>query len=164
MDIGIRNAQMDDLDRLMEIERLTFPPAEAAAPDVFAYRIKHFNKWFHVAVADDQIVGLINGRLTELDCIKDELYEPSGSSSGCNFALLCVETDPAWQKRGVAEKMIRHCIEQAKRAGVGSMLLACKDGLVAYYQKFGFINKGVSSSVHGGAVWNDMELTLAHLL
>lgn len=27
MDISIRNAQMDDLERLMKIERLTFPPA-----------------------------------------------------------------------------------------------------------------------------------------
>lgn len=35
MDISIRNAQMDDLERLMETERLTFPPAEAAAMEVF---------------------------------------------------------------------------------------------------------------------------------
>jgi len=28
-----------------------------------------------------------------------------------------------------------------------------------YYAKFGFVNEGVSNSVHGGVVWYQMRLT-----
>ena len=38
-------------------------------------------------------------------------------------------------------------------------LITCKDRLVHYYEKFGFVNEGKSASVHGGAVWYDMRLT-----
>lgn len=160
MPYQIRAALPDDLPRLMEIEALTFPAAEAATEDVFAYRIHNFNEWFHVAISDRKIVGLINGRQTSLDYINDELYEPEGSSIGDYFALLCVETDPAWQKKGIAEAMINHTIALARSLNLNGITLACKDRLIPYYQKFGFQKTGVSKSVHGGAIWNDMRLTL----
>ena len=160
MILNIEKADIKSLDRLMEIEALTFPAAEAAAADTFSYRIKHFGEWFHVATADGRIVGLLTGRLTPLDHISDDLYEPAGVSMGEYFALLSVETDPAWQKKGVAEALINDTIARAQERSVKAITLACKDRLVHYYEKFGFVNMGVSQSVHGGAVWNDMKLTL----
>ena len=38
------------------------------------------------------------------------------------------------------------------------MVLTCKDRLLAYYAKFGFVNEGVSVSTHGGVVWYQMRL------
>jgi predicted GNAT family N-acyltransferase len=43
----------------------------------------------------------------------------------------------------------------AKRKGI---ILTCKMELINYYSKFGFVNKGKSKSVHGGAEWYDMIL------
>lgn len=60
--MDIRAAQPGDLDRLMEIEALTFPPAEAAPRATFAFRIAHFPEWFYVAEEGGEIVGLLNGR------------------------------------------------------------------------------------------------------
>lgn len=39
------------------------------------------------------------------------------------------------------------------------MVLTCKDALIPYYAKFGFVNEGVSASVHGNVTWNQMRLT-----
>ena len=38
-------------------------------------------------------------------------------------------------------------------------MLTCKDRLVHYYGKLGFVSEGVSPSTHGGAAWNQMRLT-----
>ena len=47
--------------------------------------------------------------------------------------------------------------EEQKRKG---LVLTCKDALVPYYAKFGFVNEGVSTqSTHGNVVWNQMRLT-----
>lgn len=43
------------------------------------------------------------------------------------------------------------------------MILTCKDHLIHYYQKFGFVHQGVSVSCHGGAKWNDMLLEFEEL-
>lgn len=158
--MDIRAARPGDLDRLMEIEALTFPPVEAAPRATFAFRIAHFPEWFYVAEEGGEIVGLLNGRRTPHDFICDELYEPEGASYGDCFALLCVETDPAWQGRGVAAALIGRMLDDARSRGVTCVTLACKDRLVPYYAKFGFARAGLSQSQHGGAVWNDMKLVL----
>ena len=35
-----------------------------------------------------------------------------------------------------------------------------KEGLLPFYGSFGFVNEGISGSVHGGVVWYQMRLTL----
>ena len=51
-------------------------------------------------------------------------------------------------------------IARARAAGKRRIVLTCKEGLIPYYEKFGYQNRGVSASVHGGVVWYDMELIL----
>ena len=43
---------------------------------------------------------------------------------------------------------------------MNQVILTCKQEKIPYYQKFGFQNRGVSASEHGGAVWYDMVLPL----
>ena len=38
------------------------------------------------------------------------------------------------------------------------LVLTCKEKLLHYYAKFGFVNEGVSGSTHGGVVWYQMRL------
>ncbi|MBP5441307.1 MAG: GNAT family N-acetyltransferase, partial [Fibrobacter sp.] len=40
-------------------------------------------------------------------------------------------------------------IDDSKAQGRKGVVLTCKDKLVNYYAKFGFVNEGVSNSVHG---------------
>jgi GNAT superfamily N-acetyltransferase len=142
----------------MELETLTFPAAEAAEPATFAYRIAHFGEWFLVAEEEGRIVGFINARPTADPAITDALYEANMLPAGKSLAILCLETDPASQRRGVAGMLLREIIERARGVGMQALVLACKDRLIPYYATFGFAVAGVSASAHGGARWNDMTL------
>ena len=51
-------------------------------------------------------------------------------------------------------------IDTAKDQNRAGLVLTCKDELVSYYAKFGFMNEGRSNkSQHGGVAWNQMRLT-----
>ena len=65
---------------------------------------------------------------------------------------------PERQHQGIAEELMRHMIEDAKRRGRKGLILTCKDRLIGFYERFGYKSLGVSASVHGGAVWYDMIL------
>ena len=58
-----------------------------------------------------------------------------------------------------AGAVLERGIADARAQGRRGCVLTCKDKLVHYYEKFGFVNEGVSQSTHGGAVWYDMRLT-----
>ena len=55
--------------------------------------------------------------------------------------------------------MLKFYIDKAEQEGRKGLVLTCKDKLVGFYERFGFVSEGVSSSEHGGAVWYQMRLT-----
>ena len=60
---------------------------------------------------------------------------------------------------GEETQRLRRAISDARQQGRRGLVLTCKDRLLAYYAKFGFVNEGVSVSTHGGVVWYQMRLT-----
>ena len=60
--------------------------------------------------------------------------------------------------QGCASTLMRAFIEKARQEGRDGLILTCKEKLIPFYEGFGYVNCGVSKSVHGGAVWYDMEL------
>lgn len=162
MDIVIRQIKLKDLDAVCIVENKCFPEAEAATREAFAYRIGAFPESFYVAEADGRIVGLINGCVTDRPVICDELFEPDGGHdpNGANQTVFGLAVDPDYQCRGIAAQLMEFLIERAREAGRTTMVLTCKDRLIHYYEKFGYENKGVSGSTHGGAVWYDMVMKL----
>ena len=162
MELVIRKVRPEDLDRVTEVENLCFPEAEAATRESFAYRIGAFPDSFNVGEVDGVIVALVNGCCTNKPFICDELYEPDGGHdpNGENQTIFGLATHPDFQRQGIAEQMMNHIIGVARAAGRKKMVLTCKDKLIHYYEKFGYENKGVSDSVHGGVVWYDMVMEL----
>ena len=59
--IEIKKALPEQLDRLIEIEQMVFPPEEAAVKETFAYRMEKYPYWFRSAKIGDEIVGYICG-------------------------------------------------------------------------------------------------------
>ena len=45
----------------------------------------------------------------------------------------------------------------AEAAGRKGLVLTCKERLIPYYSKFGYVNEGLSVSMHGNAVWYEMR-------
>ena len=51
-------------------------------------------------------------------------------------------------------------IADAKEQGRKGLVLTCKDRLVPYYAKFGFVDEGVTDKfTHGNVAWHQMRLT-----
>lgn len=65
---------------------------------------------------------------------------------------------PEFQHRGVAAALLRQMIASSHTLGLAGIALTCKAEKIGYYARFGFAARGISASVHGGAVWYDMTL------
>ena len=159
-DITIRTAVSEDLDQVTAIEAVCFPKAEAADRASFAHRLATFPDSFFVAVHDAKIIGFVNGCVTNEKTIRDEMYEDSSlhDPKGAYQSIFGLDVLPEYQRQGIAAKLMEQMIRDAKERGRKGLILTCKDRLIHYYEKFGYKNKGVSQSVHGGVVWYDMLL------
>lgn len=70
-----------------------------------------------------------------------------------------VNTAPKYRKRGYAAIIMDQVIADAKHQWRKGCILTCKAELVHYYEKFGYLNKGVSQSKIADEVWYDIQLT-----
>ena len=158
----IRKATMNDLDAISEVESECFPAAEAATKEEFRERLESYADHFLLMFDGEKLAAFIDGFVTDEPDLTDEMYENAAmhNESGKWQMIFGVNTLPEYRRRGLAGTLIREMIAEAKRQGRDGLVLTCKDRLVHYYAKFGFLNEGVSEkSTHGGAVWNQMRLT-----
>ena len=156
----IRPVEKTDLDAVTAVEAICFPAAEAATRESFEQRIAAFPECFFVAEYEGNIIGFINGCVTDERTIRDEMFEDSSlhNPNGCYQSIFGLDVIPEYQRQGIAAELMNHLIADAKDKGRKGLILTCKDRLIHYYAKFGYKNLGVSASVHGGAVWYDMLL------
>ena len=157
----IRTVTAADLDAVTALEAACFPPAEAATREAFAYRIETFPERFFVAERQGRIIGLVNGCASDLPAVDDRLFEPQGHDpEGKNQMVFGLAVHPDCRNNGIAAALLRRLIDFAREQDMNQVILTCKREKIPYYQKFGFQNRGVSASEHGGAVWYDMVLPL----
>lgn len=160
MDIKIRKATKEDLAAVAEVEARCFPEAEAASKASLEKRIKAFTESFFVAIIDEKIIGFINGCITNEIIIHDEMFSDISlhNPNGDYQAIFGLDVVPEYQNQGIAAQLMNYMIEVARSSGRKGLILTCKDKLIHYYAKFGYENKGLSNSQHGGAEWYDMIL------
>jgi len=156
----IRNALSTDLEVLADIERTCFPEAEAASAQELCVRYAAFPENFFVAELDGRVVGFINGCTTDAPCLPDELYHDPAlhCPGGAYQTVFGLDVLPEYRRHGIAGQLMNRLVEEARSRGCKGVVLTCKDHLVHYYERFGFVCQGVSASTHGGARWNDMLL------
>jgi ribosomal protein S18 acetylase RimI-like enzyme len=162
IEVAIREALPEDLDRITEIEKICFPPSEAASRESFRERIAAFPESFLVAEADGILIGFINGCATNSSFIYDDLFHSTKHHipQGKNLTVFGLDVIPEYRRQGIASQLMQNFIQIARNTGRGSVILTCKDRLVHYYESFGYMNNGVSQSTHGGSQWFDMTLVL----
>lgn len=156
----VRQAKQEELEALIKIEQICFPPAEAATEEDMRKRFNVFQENFIVAAEDGKVVGFINGCVTDKPELPDALYHDTTlhKPEGAYQTVFGLNVLPQYRKQGIAEQLVSHLIKLSKERGKTGIVLTCKDHLVHYYQKFGFKHLGVSASSHGGSKWNDMLL------
>ena len=158
----IRTAALDDLNIITEVEALCFPPTEAANSEQFTERLKHYAEHFLLMFENGRLVSFVDGFVTDERDLTDEMYENAAmhNEKGKWQMLFGVNTIPEYRRQGCAGELIRRFIDTAKEQGRLGVVLTCKERLIEYYEKFGFMNEGLTEkSTHGGAEWYQMRLT-----
>lgn len=161
MNFEIRMAQPNDVDALTAAEAEAFPAAEAATRQQFADRIVVYPNHFWILTDNSRFVAFVNGLVSDSPDLTDDMYANAQlhNERGTWQFILDVVTIPDYRKRGLAGQLLNRVIEDARQQGRKGLVLTCKDHLVAYYAKFGFIDEGFRGSTHGGVHWHQMRLT-----
>lgn len=156
----IRKATMEDLVALVAVERECFPPLEAATEKDFRGRLEHYADHFWLLFDGDKLIGFVDGMVISIPDLTDEMYEKAEmhDEAGDWQMIFGVNTIPSYRRQGCAEALMKQAIADAKAQGRKGLVLTCKDKLLHYYAKFGFVDEGVSESVHGNVVWYQMRL------
>ena len=157
----IRAAMWDVLEVLAAVGAEGFPPAEAATAEDLRGRLEHYGDHFWLMFDGDKLISFVDGMVTDRADLTDDMYERAEmhDENGAWQMIFGVNTVPEYREKGYAGQLIKRAIEDARAQGRKGLVLTCKDALVPYYAGFGFINEGVSESVHGNVVWNQMRLT-----
>lgn len=156
--ITLRNVQATDLEQLLDIENEGFSKEEAATKEAFMERIQLIPDTFIVAKKDGEILGYINGPIIHQPYITDNLFEEiqENSKKGGYQSVLGLAVSSKARNQGIAkilvEKMEALVVEN-EREGI---TLTCKEDLVSFYEKLGFVNHGMSESQHGGVTWYNL--------
>jgi ribosomal protein S18 acetylase RimI-like enzyme len=156
--LKIRRVKKEDLSELIAIENQCFSKEEAATKEAFEKRIISIPDSFFVAEEDDCIVGLVNGPVIKTEYITDDLFSEimENPETGGHQSILGLAVSPESQKKGVAAALLAHLENESRMKKRESITLTCKEELIPYYEKCGFINYGVSNSEHGGVRWYNM--------
>ncbi|WP_028511370.1 GNAT family N-acetyltransferase [Ruminococcus sp. NK3A76] len=159
----LRKADINDLDEIAAIESSCFPPEQAAGKEQFRGRLKAYPEHFLLLCEDSgKIVSFIDGFVTDAPDLTDEMYSDSAlhDENGAWQMIFGLNTLPGYRRRGYAGQLIKGFLSQARAHGRRGAVLTCKELLIPYYEKFSFVNEGISDgSVIGGVRWYQMRRT-----
>ena len=158
----ITYAKEKDIAAIAAAEVACFPPAEAATEQEFVERIKYYGNHFWLLYDADKLIAFVDGFVTDEPDLTDAMYENAcmHNETGAWQMIFSINTLPEYRKRGYAGELIRRAIADARQQGRKGLVLTCKERLIAYYAKFGFVDEGVSEkSTHGNVQWHQMRLT-----
>lgn len=160
--ILIRHVLPKDVDECFAVEISGFPPEEAATRETIQLRSETFPQGFLAAEKEGRIVGILNSAATNKDDISDEeLKQLIGHDPhGKNMVVFALVVLPEYRKQGIAHQLMATFAEEARQQGKENILLMCKQHLIHYYERMGFLHVGLSKSRHGGAEWHEMRLPL----
>ena len=156
----IREATMEDLDEIVYVEKEAFTPQEAASRQTLKERLEIYPNHFLLLEEQGRVRAYLGGAVTRLDRIRDELYEDISlhDERGPYQAFFSLVVLPKYQSLGYGKTLMKAGIEKAREEGRKGLILTCRKELISYYEGMGYVNKGVSQSVHGGITWYDMRL------
>lgn len=159
--MNIRMAKIDDLGAITAVEAKCFPQAEAASEAAIKNRLSVFPNHFWLLEKDGELIAFVNGMVSDERSLADEMYENAElhNEAGKWQMIFGVDTKKEYRRQGCAKQLLKRVIADAKEQNRLGLVITCKEELIPYYSKFGFIDEGISESEHGGAVWHQMRLT-----
>src|SRR6056297_3358108 len=143
MDLIMRKVKADELDRVYEIEKVAFPPEEAASLEKYIWRQKNYPDYFFVAEKNDKIVSVVCAIPTNQELINNDIFDMEKLPFGKIGAVVSVMADENFQCQGITGELIKYSLAKLKENGMEKSCLTCKEHLIHYYSKFGYELLGV---------------------
>ena len=158
----IRHAEISDLDTVSKLESEGFPPSEADTKEVIKDRLNKFSDCFWLLDDYGEIYAFIAGMATDEHDLNDEMFKHSEmyNPDGDWLIILSVVTGKNQRHKGYASDIMNQVIADTKAQNRKGIVLTCKEELLPFYSKFGFVNEGISQSNLGGVKWYQMRLDL----
>lgn len=159
--MNIRYATMADLDDIASVESECFPVLEAATKEEFEQRIKYYGNHFWLMFDEGKLIAFVDGFVTDEADLTDDMYENASmhNENGAWQMIFGVNTLPEYRRCGYAKELIKKAILDAREQNRKGLVLTCKESLVPYYSKFGFVDEGITDkSTHGNVLWHQMRL------
>lgn len=161
--LAIRQVRRGDLDACCDVESAAFPADEAASRDRVTQRLSIYPEGFLVAEREARIVGLVMCGASHQPDLADEALKDlvAHDPDGAHLVVFSVAVHPSEQRRGLGGRLVQATLDRARALGKTAVLLLCKDHLVGFYERHGFVMVGPSASTHGGARWIEMRCDVA---
>ena len=157
----IRHATKHDISAISEVEAKCFPPSEAASEKAFTERIENYGNHFWLMYENDKLIAFVDGFVTDESDLTDEMFANATmhNENGAWQMIFGVNTLPEYRNNGYASELLRRAVDEAKEQGRKGVVLTCKDKLLPFYARLGFVDDGVTDkSTHGNAVWHQMRI------
>ena len=156
----LKRGDLADLSAVAKVEKVCFPPLEAATEESFRERLKFYGNHFLLLYKGDQLISFVDGFCTKEENLTDLMYEDASlhDEKGSWQMIFGVNTIPSYRRKGIATKMLTEFIRMAKEEGREGLVLTCKKEKIPFYSRFGFTLEGLSESVHGNVEWYQMRM------
>ena len=159
-DWQLKRGDLADLSAVAKVEKVCFPPLEAATEESFRERLQFYGNHFLLLYKGDQLISFVDGFCTKEENLTDLMYEDASlhDEKGSWQMIFGVNTIPSYRRKGIATKMLTEFIRMAKEEGREGLVLTCKKEKIPFYSRFGFTLEGLSESVHGNVEWYQMRM------
>lgn len=157
----IRHATKHDVSAISEVEAKCFPPSEAASEKAFTERIESYGNHFWLMYENDKLIAFVDGFVTDESDLTDEMFANAAmhNENGTWQMIFGVNTLPEYRNNGYASELLRLAVDEAREQGRKGVVLTCKDKLLPFYARLGFVDEGITDkSTHGNAVWHQMRI------
>lgn len=159
--MNIRHATKHDVYAISEVEAKCFPPSEAASETAFIERIESYGNHFWLMHENDKLIAFVDGFVTDESDLTDEMFANAAmhNENGTWQMIFGVNTLPEYRNNGYASELLRRAVDEAREQGRKGVVLTCKDKLLPFYARLGFVDEGITDkSTHGNAVWHQMRI------
>ena len=158
LSFDVRPTVESDLERIIALEKLSYPSDEVASAESLRYRQREAGAYFRTVISeDDEVIGFICGtRCETFDEASMSAHDPNGSVLGIHSVVI----DKSFRRQGLASLALKWYIDEILKASdIKEVKLIAKAPLLSLYSKqVGFEVLGLSEITHGQDPWYDCSL------